>query len=277
MSQNSKSRSSFFDSILKAGSKANPPQSYEPLRNGEETSKTPEERNITNNENFDHCIYKPSRRFLAICFAICLGCLIISLLILGTTGVLILRYNVNKTHNHHQTDLVSSSELLESQTPESQHLAWAGSGSQGCGQTPTEAVSRGCIFDVMTTSWQHPDCYDAELNAEITALHSPWKFYWSSGPPDERPTPDMLNLIPLEELGFFKGTFWATREYHVWHCTYTWRQMHRAVERGRKLDGFLLNYEHTAHCGRLIINASDHSGMAMNSAATQATIKYPLC
>jgi hypothetical protein len=277
MSQKSKSRGSLFDTIFMAGSKVLSPPKYEPLRNGEGTSKNQEEGQIANDVTFDAYTYKRPRRFLVICIGICLSCLTFSLVILGTTGVL-LRAILNQTHNyHHHKAPDPSSEPWNPQNPESQRLTLAGSGSQGCGHTPSEAVARGCIFDVMTTSWQHLDCYDAELNAEITALHSPWPFYWSSGPPDERPTPEMLNLIPLEELGFFEGTFWATREYHVWHCTYAWRQMHRAIEKGRKLDGFLLNYEHTAHCGRLIINASDHSGIAIDSPVTRASIKYPLC
>ena len=277
MSQKSKSRASFFDSIFTAGSKVLSPSKYEPLRNGKGASKIQEEGRTTNDVAFDTYTYKRMRGFLAICIVICLSCLVFSLIILGATGVL-LRVILNQIHYHHQhTAPVPSSEAWNPQNPESQVLSFAESGSQGCGHTPSEAVARGCIFDVMTTSWQHPDCFDAELNAETTAMHSPWPFYWSSGPPNERPTPEMLNLIPLEELGFYEGVFWATREYHVWHCTYTWRQMHRAVEKGRKLDGFLLNYEHTAHCGRLIINASDHSGIALDSVVTMASLKYPLC
>ncbi|RFU24582.1 hypothetical protein B7463_g11757, partial [Scytalidium lignicola] len=275
MSQKSKSRGSLFDSVFMAGPKVLSPPKYEPLRNGEEISKNQEEWQVASDVTFNAHTYKRSRRFLIICIGICISFLIFSLIILGTAGVL-LRVIINQIHQQHAA-LVPSNEPWNSENPESQRLTWPESGSQGCGHTPSEAVVRGCIFDIMTTSWQHPDCYDAELNAEIMAMHSPWTFYASSGPPGQRPTPEMLSLIPLEELGFYEGTFWATREYHVWHCTYAWRQMHRAVEKGKKLDVFLLNYEHTAHCGRLIINASDHSGMAMDSAATEATVKYPLC
>jgi len=277
MSPKAQSRGFFSDSIFMATSKVLSPHKYEPLRDGDESSKKDEISDVSTRETFERNTDKSARRFLILCICICLSCLIFSLIVLGATGMLLKTLLHQNSDHEHGSSPVFQSEPWKSPNPEAQRMTWAESGGQGCGHSPSEAVERGCIFDVMTTSWQHPDCYDADLNAEITALHSPWPFYWSSGPENERPTPEMLNLIPLEELGFYEGTFWATREYHVWHCTYAWRLMHRAVERGRKLDVFLMNYEHTAHCGRLIINATDYSDIPMDSPVTQATLKYPLC
>lgn len=277
MNTKPKPRVSLFDFM--AGPKDVSTPKYEALRHGEEQDRNLDGLQTTNDVSFDHYAYKRSHHFLVICIGVCLSCLIFSLIILGTTGIL-LRDILNQANTDYQHALsLVSNERWVAEDSDSQGLTWPDSGSQGCGHSPSEAITQGCKFDVMTTSWQHPDCYDEELNTEFMALHSPWPFYWSSGPPDEQPTTETRNLIPLEELGFYEGTFWGTREYHIWHCTYAWRQMHRAVENGRKLDAFLQSYEHTAHCGRLIINAttSDHSKIALDAVVTRATIKYPLC
>ncbi|CZT03571.1 uncharacterized protein RAG0_10291 [Rhynchosporium agropyri] len=284
MSQKSKWCDTFSGSSLTAAARllSTPKKNYDPIHNAAESFDPQEQPEFENHLVSDPHAYRRLKRLLVLCIGFGSGCIIFSLLLLGISGLL-LRNALNQSQRHDwQLAPNSDDEPWIPQNPDSSCLAFEASGSRGCGHTPTEAVAQGCIFDVMTTSWQHPDCYDEDLNAEIMALHAPWPFYWSSGPPNERPTaPEMLHLIPLEELGFYEGTFWATKEYHVWHCIYAWRQMHRAVEKGRKLDGFLRNYEHTAHCGRLIINATDHSGngagIAMESAVTRASIKYPLC
>jgi hypothetical protein len=275
MSQISKSRGSPIASIFMAGSKGAPPK-YEPLRHDQDSTNIPTEESITRNEDFPANKNKQFSHSLLICIGICCTCLLFNFIILGTSGVLLQKLLSKTQHTHYHTNS-SPSRDLDSSKSRIQRCSFQESGHQGCGHSPQEAVANGCIFDDMTTSWQYPDCFDAELNAEQTSLHTPLPFYWSSGPPDERPTAEMLNLIPLEELGFCEGTFWATREYHVWHCTYAWRQTHRAVEQGRKLDRFLLNYEHTAHFGRLLINATHASDIAMDTPVTQATLKYPLC
>lgn len=259
-----------------AGPKVPSSPKYEPVGDGYGTKSSPiyERRDGSYEEVVGfrgiYAYAKTYRRSLVICIGLCLSCLIFSVFVLGATGVLLSiitrKISLHDTISPNDPPALQTKLSLEADT-EPYH----------CGSSPSDALARGCTFDIMTTSWQHPDCYDAELNAEITALHGPWKFYWSSGPPDVRPQDDMLHVIPTEELGFHQGLFWATREYHVWHCTYAWRSMHRALERGRKIDKFLSDYEHTAHCARLLVNASDPLGLPMDSAVTRATVKYPLC
>ena len=45
---------------------------------------------------------------------------------------------------------------------------------------------------------------------------------------------------------------WVKWHYHMVHCTFMWRQMHRAYERGY-IDSHLGNYNHTLHCQKMIL------------------------
>ena len=164
-----------------------------------------------------------------------------------------------------------------SELPPAQYPARQKSSGFSCGPTPDDAVAKGCIFDVMTISWQHPDCYDEELSREFEAL-GPWDFYWSSRPGTEIPEPHMLTPIPdYETLGRQTTRVWSSREYHITHCTYAWKMMHRALERGWRMDGLLAAMSHTDHCTHLIMNTTSGEGPTMDKIMTKTNIQFPSC
>jgi hypothetical protein len=210
------------------------PSKYELLRDGyDESSEVGEEREDITYDSFYPRVYnRYSRRFPVICIGICLSCFILSLIILGVSGIL-LRIRLNQSDS---TGAISSSTPNTFQT---HHGIWVEEAPDDypCGHTPAEAVARGCKFETLITSWQHPDCFDEELNTEIVARYSPLPFYWSDRllPEGEYPTLEMLHVIDPEDMPYHEGPFWTTREYHTWHCSYAWMKMHRAVEHGRKL------------------------------------------
>ncbi|KAJ9606025.1 hypothetical protein H2200_009874 [Cladophialophora chaetospira] len=136
---------------------------------------------------------------------------------------------------------------------------------QSCGSTPTEAVARGCSFDTLSFAWQTPECYDAELMAEweSTVRSNGWQYYADKA--GKRP-------VPYETA--FRGTYnlWVEWDLHIMHCTYMWRQMHRAFALTGFIDSHLSSYNHTLHCQKVLIE--EHKGWL---ADTAARLRYPRC
>jgi hypothetical protein len=135
---------------------------------------------------------------------------------------------------------------------------------QPCGSNSTAALSFGCVFDPMSFSWLPPPCYDAELTSEFLQLKR-WEWYF-----------DVNNTAPapLEEV--LRGDhpkLYVSWEYHLYHCTYMWRKMHRALLAERPLDGYIGSYEHTGHCeGRLL-----EQGVPLNRTGSFLMEKFPAC
>ncbi|KAH8585417.1 hypothetical protein B0O99DRAFT_466987, partial [Bisporella sp. PMI_857] len=141
-----------------------------------------------------------------------------------------------------------------------------------CGSTADEARALGCQWDIMTMSWEHPDCFDADLTREFEEL-GPWTFYHSSRPGKEVPEPKMLSLIPYDQVGNHPERMWTDRRYHIYHCIYAWKMLHRAVERGWKVQAELASYHHTEHCSSALANTS----VPMDAIITKVNVQYPIC
>ncbi len=65
--------------------------------------------------------------------------------------------------------------------------------------------------------------------------------------------------------------------YHLQHCTYMWRKLHRAVLNGNVVDGYIGSYEHTVHCGSLLLDERGAEGPFSGRATVLITAKYPAC
>lgn len=117
-----------------------------------------------------------------------------------------------------------------------------------CGYSPSEgtasdATTRGCVYDIISGSWVHPECHDAELEAEFLAHQPPWK-WWA----DEQRTQE-VSVDELRATGGLNPTgYFVTPEYHDYHCAYTWRKLHRAIEGSGLIDEHIGGMRHTNHC-----------------------------
>ena len=130
-----------------------------------------------------------------------------------------------------------------------------------CGNTPTSARERGCLFDLISFTWQVPECYDASLVSAFASWDE-WVFYTEAGG----------NVtVPKEVALRGERDLWVSWKYHIVHCTFTWRQMHRAYERGW-IDTHLRAYNHTLHCQDMIL-LEDKPEVAV----TVAMLRYPTC
>ncbi|RDW81846.1 hypothetical protein BP6252_02958 [Coleophoma cylindrospora] len=116
-----------------------------------------------------------------------------------------------------------------------------------CGSTLDEAIANGCIFDMMASRWEAPECFDEELLAAVLET-GPWTWY-----------SDSSRTIPIDRQEVAKGLFPNSSEplytdghYHVGHCSYMWMKQHRALQRGGALEEDLWSFRHTAHCANMI-------------------------
>jgi hypothetical protein len=135
-----------------------------------------------------------------------------------------------------------------------------------CGNSSTEARARGCHFDNISFAWVHEKCFDGELSHSFRDT----KFKWSLGPEGQQP-------ISQDEA--FSGDYpivFASWGYHVRHCTWLWRKMHRAIlgEGRATLDGITSDYMHTSHCETMLVDRRD---IDMDAMINVVEVKYPDC
>jgi hypothetical protein len=152
--------------------------------------------------------------------------------------------------------------------PPNSHPAHYDSQSQyiDCGNTPTEALRRACIFDPISFAWQTPECYDGEIASAFRSWDR-WEYF-----------ADIKGREPVSEEVALRGEqdLFVRDQFHVTHCTFMWRQMHRAFTVLKHIDSHLNNYNHTLHCQRVLLEAASprfHS----QAIRTAAQIIYPRC
>ncbi|KAK4233309.1 hypothetical protein C8A03DRAFT_48111 [Achaetomium macrosporum] len=138
-----------------------------------------------------------------------------------------------------------------------------------CGSSPAEAESRGCRFDILSFAWQTPECYDDELMQEFIHYdtNNTWQFY---AHPNNRTV--VVDLATA--LRGHNRTLYVDWKYHVTHCTFTWRQMHRAYALRGYIDSHLDSYRHTLHCQWVLL---ENGKTPMETVNVVAELKYPEC
>ncbi|WEW60175.1 hypothetical protein PRK78_005660 [Emydomyces testavorans] len=138
-----------------------------------------------------------------------------------------------------------------------------------CGTNATSARTAGCHFDIISFAWLHDKCYDAELSKSFSSIHE-WK--WFLQPNREQPLP------ASEALSGNYPVLYVNWEYHVRHCTYMWKKMHRAIlkENGLEtIDWYIAPYEHTEHCAEMLLSRGDNYQFDVIN--TGIRVKYPDC
>jgi hypothetical protein len=147
--------------------------------------------------------------------------------------------------------------------------------SHHCGNSSEEARAADCIFDLSVAAWLPPSCFDAELNADFMAL-GPWDFYLSNSTEwDLRNAPvEQRVLLPdVDAIADSPESMWTNRRYHIVHCAFSWKLMHRAVQRGQKTEETLHSYHHTEHCAYALANTT----VPVDAIITRVEISFPKC
>ena len=140
-----------------------------------------------------------------------------------------------------------------------------------CGSSPSEAQSRGCRFDILSFAWQTPECYDAELMEQFIAYDN-WTFYTET---DANTTDTEMTRETVDLATALEGhrTLYVDWKYHVTHCTFIWRQMHRAYMIRGYIDNHVDDYRHTLHCQKTLLEKET----PWDSVTVVASPKYPEC
>ncbi|KAL2132721.1 hypothetical protein VTI74DRAFT_3459 [Chaetomium olivicolor] len=142
------------------------------------------------------------------------------------------------------------------------------------------ARSRGCRFDILSFAWQTPECYDEELLDEFLR-YDDWQFYAHPGGTDDDDDDNNSShntTLPEEVVDLAtalegRRTLYVDWKYHVAHCTFMWRQMHRAYARRGYIDSHLDDYAHTLHCQRTLLDRET----PLHRVVVVAALKYPEC
>jgi len=166
--------------------------------------------------------------------------------------------------------------LLNPQQPLGSSLPLPGTRFGSCGDTPTSARLANCTFDIVSFSWLPTPCADPELTAEFLRVRN-WTWWLDT----HTTTP-----VPFEEVaGGDYDQLFVTREYHMYHCTYMWRKLHRGLLKGLEnaekrgiVDTYIGEYGHTSHCEMMLLGMEeDHSVVDRNATDTAILMKFPHC
>ncbi|KAH8819352.1 hypothetical protein F5884DRAFT_760320 [Xylogone sp. PMI_703] len=134
-----------------------------------------------------------------------------------------------------------------------------------CGHSIVEAKALGCSYDALAIAWTPPECTDRELTDEF--MHAGpgpdgrWAYY-----------ADRNGTIPLTdyEVSMFSDTnnfFYASHEWHLVHCNFSWRKLFRSQMNGVVMDKQKLSLEHISHCGML--EGPKYHHLALDAIATR--------
>jgi len=230
------------DSLSMASGSSSPP-GYEPLRAKEETD------SVDGLDMLPLHRSRTSRRRRVIRVVKILSGLILIAFIVLTFAL-----------SFHAVDLLGKIGTLVNQSKPASHYR---SYKYPCGLTASEAEEKGCIFDIMSMAWQSPECFDEDLHAEFMDL-GPWEFYTDS---------TGMQKLSYDQVSQRGQISWTDRRYFVVHCIYGWKAMHRAWQRGWRMDANLASIEHTELCTRVLGNTS----VPMDAMTTRIHVDFPSC
>ncbi|GKZ98854.1 hypothetical protein AnigIFM60653_000193 [Aspergillus niger] len=115
-----------------------------------------------------------------------------------------------------------------------QYIHWPGSLSQddlscSCGDSIAEALTRSCRYDTLSAAWLPPHCRDDELTARFDAAGpgdgGAWTYYADQSGNSTMTLAEIAQLPGNDTHEFFYMTY----RWHVFHCSFYWRKLHRMV------------------------------------------------
>lgn len=126
-----------------------------------------------------------------------------------------------------------------------------------CGNSAEEAKSLDCKYVPMAAAWLPGHCRDNYLEEEFNTLgpnpDGSWTYFADY---------DMNTTIDLNTISNFAGTstrFYNEWEWHVMHCMFYWRKLHRAQFSDITIEPRFNTDGHISHCTRLILSMNTTS------------------
>ncbi|KAH8803617.1 hypothetical protein F5884DRAFT_683144, partial [Xylogone sp. PMI_703] len=125
-----------------------------------------------------------------------------------------------------------------------------------CGSSDEEAIAMGCRYDHIAVDWLPNDCIDDELTAEFDragpGLNGSWNYY------TKLHGGHLINNSEIDDYAITATDYFATREWHIAHCIFTWRKQFRSRSTGKIIEPWNEKEEHIKHCGSYIMRAIKH-------------------
>jgi hypothetical protein len=137
-----------------------------------------------------------------------------------------------------------------------------------CGQSPQEARSKGCQFDIVLYSWVPPLCYDDQIQkAYMEQRESEWYLEKDIGQ-GSKMAPEIVAKGEVQEL-------WLPWEYHRYHCQFIFKMMTRILRNSSMgIPGRLLQYYHTDHCINALLGTEKTPTVDVS---TLVSLNYSTC
>jgi hypothetical protein len=110
--------------------------------------------------------------------------------------------------------------------------------ARNCGDTAESAKERNCVFNIMTISWETPECYHEDIVDDFLQRRD-WHFYNDTAKKE---------IPSWDEVGLATRRYHVPWDFHFTHCTYVWKMMQKAVVERLPLPDNVLSSEHTRHC-----------------------------
>jgi hypothetical protein len=139
-----------------------------------------------------------------------------------------------------------------------------------CGTNSDEARARGCIFETTGFTWLAPECTDPATEAEFLdyIAKNELKYYRTENYTEE---------VGVEEIRRGNGPgFFVREQYHLTHCLFLMKKLHRMREKGAMIDGQIMPLHHTEHCMGQNLKALESTGFRKHDVQFSYT-KYPYC
>jgi len=139
-----------------------------------------------------------------------------------------------------------------------------------CGTTSDEARERGCVFETTGFTWLTPECADPDTEAEFLTyiVANDLKLYRDMNYTEE---------VPIEEVRRGNGPgFFVHERYHLTHCLFLMKKLHRMRDAGKMIDGQIMPLHHTEHCMGQNLQAHAEPGFREHEPQFSYT-KFPYC
>lgn len=136
-----------------------------------------------------------------------------------------------------------------------------------CGTTADEARARGCVFETTGFAWLPKECLDPTTEREFLD-------YLSANNMNLYHDFNATSEVSMNQVRLGDGPgFFVRQKYHLTHCLFLIKKMHRAVEQGRPVDGLIMPAHHTEHCVHQLLQPKTFREHEIQFSYT----KFPYC
>lgn len=143
-----------------------------------------------------------------------------------------------------------------------------------CGSTDEQAIAMGCHYDHLAVDWLPDSCIDKDLVDEFDVsgpeTDGSWPYFELRDATENDGIPDFVtvNSTGIDELAEAGMVYFATREWHILHCMFTWRKQFRARYDESRVEPWNNHEDHIQHCSDYIMRTVNW-GLSKDSVDTQ--------